>query len=218
PSRRLRTCSITSARSSSAGSRTIGDSSSPCSTRKERSRPAIHGFRWTASRRPSPSRGRTDGSRRKGSSFARTQVFTPPVLQVPRRRLARRRPVPDAHGRLARLDLQLRRLRRRALQPLLLAGDPLRPAESAVPLQDLRAGRGLSGWLLDLGRMVLLCDRHRVPPALLRMQLSERMLIAGLPLLHTAQHPLHAEAALGRPAVPMPAGGGSRPRRCAWLA
>jgi len=115
-----------------------------------------------------------------------------------RRRLARGELVPHTDGRLARLGLRLRRLRRRALQPVRRHWPDLRQPESAVPMQDLPAGRGLPRRLFYLGRVVLLSDRHRVPPALLGVQLPDRMLEPLLSLLHAARHAVHATAALAR--------------------
>lgn len=96
-----------------------------------------------------------------------------------------------ARQRRARRSRPLRRLRRRAVQPV-------RVAVRAVldnALQAVRPGRRLPRRLHDDRRVVLLHDRDAVPPALLGVLLPEP---AGLlPLLHRHQHAVPPDAALG---------------------
>src|SRR5262249_31417071 len=150
-------------------------------------------------------RGRADGPGCKGCTAARTALVAQTVLQVPRGWLARRRPVAHADRCLARRCLRLRRLRRRAVQPVLLARPDLR--EHRPFLQDLGGGRRVPEGLPDIGRVFLLPDRHAVPPALLRVQLPAGLREPVLPLLYPTEGAVHPAPELRRPALPMPARG-----------
>ena len=83
----------------------------------------------------------------------------------------------------------------------------MRLAVPAVPgdaLQAVLAGRRLPAGLRDDRRMVLLHRSDSVPAPMLGVLVPGA---AGmLPLLHGHQHSVHAEVALRRPAVPVPAG------------
>ena len=83
------------------------------------------------------------------SPQARRQVVQTPVLQVPRSELVGHRPLPDEDGRLAGRGRGLRRLRRRAVQPVRRSRPDLH--ERRLPLQDLPAGSRLSRGLPHLG-------------------------------------------------------------------
>jgi len=95
------------------------------------------------------------------------------------------------------------------LQPLRLTGADLRGGRFLV--QDLPAGRRLPRRLQHRRRVVLLPDHGacRLPDSLLRVQLPGRLREPVLSLLHAAQHPVHSTAALGRPALRLPAVGGA---------
>ena len=102
--------------------------------------------------------GGLDESRERSRPKARPALVAPPVLQAARSGVARHRALPDWHRCLARRGHRLRRLRRRAVQPVRRDRPDLH--ERRLPVQDLRAGRRLRGGLFDLGRVVLLPDKR----------------------------------------------------------
>ena len=140
-------------------------------------------------------------------------LLAPPVLQVPRSRFARRRALPHPDRRLARRRRELRRLRRRAVQPVLLAGCALR--ERGFACKTCQQGGGCPDGCIDVRRVVLLPDERpgRLPLPLLRVQLRPTGNCSD-PACHCFTNladPLHASAALGRPAVRVPAGQAADP-------
>ena len=162
-------------------------------------RPTLHlpGGRRAEDRKP----GGLDGPHGCSCSKARPALLAPPVLQATRSGLARDRALPDGHRCLARRGLGLRRLRRRALQPMRRDRPDLH--ECRLPVQDLRRRRRLRAPVPDLGRVVLLPDLgpHRLPDSLLGVQLSSGLPEPQLPLLRATTYAVQSPAALGRPAV-----------------
>jgi hypothetical protein len=160
-------------------------------------RPAV---RVPAGRGPDSEPRVVDGPDVSSRSQARRQVVQTAVLQVPRRRLARRRALPHQDEGLAGSDPGVRRLRRRPVQPVRRCRADLH--RRGLPVQNLPAGRRLSGELSDLRRVVLLPDERpgRVPVPLLRVQLPPgcanlschcftNMAVPCTPRLHSGDQP-----------------------------
>ena len=96
-------------------------------------------------------------------------------------------------------------------------GGPRNPCFSPATLCDnlgdqykcktCQQGGGCPAGCATSGRMVLLPERDRLPPALLGVQLPAGLPERLLPLLHDAEHPVRPADQLRRTAVPVPAAG-----------
>ena len=96
-------------------------------------------------------------------------------------------------------------------------GGPCNPCFSPATLCDnlgdqytcktCQQGGGCPAGCATVGRVVLLPERDRVPPALLGVQLPAGLPERLLPLLHDAEHPVRPARQLRRAAVPVPAAG-----------
>ena len=173
----------------------------------------------TAPANPEP--GGIDESHRPRSTEACPALVAAAVLQVPRRGIARRGPLPDGHGGLARRAHRVRRLRRWPLQSLRIACASLQRAQPTLAVQALLAGRRLPGGLPDLGRVVLLPEQRKpsgMPVPLLGVQLPGRLREPVVLLLHRPADAVPAAAVLGRPSVhAVPAAAADPEPRCGWL-